>query len=284
MSALTVAAIQMTAGDNKESNLAKAETLIDTAIEKGAGFIVLPEYFNFCGDPKLHRQEAEPIPGPTVEMLTTRARANRVYILGGSIAESINGREKFFNTSVLIGPSGEIIAKYRKIHLFDVAIDQRVIMRESDVVEPGDKIVLAETEYGIIGLSICYDLRFPELYRALAVGGARIIFVPASFMLATGKDHWAPLLQARAIENQVFVVAADQIGPLPGSGVLRYGRSMIVDPWGTVLAQAADTETVITAELDFGYLSRVRKQVPSLAHRRPEVYVTDKLIQKVDDR
>ena len=275
MSALTVAAIQMTAGDNKESNLAKAETLIDAAIKKGARFIVLPEYFNFCGDPKRHRQEAEPIPGPTIEMLATKARENRVYILGGSIAESINGAEKFCNTSVLLGPSGDIIAKYRKIHLFDVEIDHRVIMKESDVVEPGDKIALVETEYGPVGLSICYDLRFPELYRALAVGGARIIFVPASFMLATGKDHWTPLLRARAIENQVFVVAADQIGPLPGTRLLRYGRSMIVDPWGTVLAQAADTETVITAELDFDYLSRVRKQVPSLAHRRPEVYGTD---------
>ncbi len=275
MSSLTVAAIQMTAGDDKESNLAKAKTLIDAAIKKGARFVVLPEYFNFCGDPKLHRQEAEPIPGPTIEMLATKARENRVYILGGSIAESINGEGKFCNTSVLLGPSGDIIAKYRKIHLFDVEIDHRVIMKESDVVEPGDKIVLVETEYGFIGLSICYDLRFPELYRALAVGGARIIFVPASFMLATGKDHWTPLLRARAIENQVFVVAADQIGPLPGTRMLRYGRSMIVDPWGTVLVQAPDTETVITAELDFDYLSRVRKQVPSLAHRRPEVYGTD---------
>ena len=272
MDRFTVAAIQMHSGDDKESNLAKAETLINVALEKGARFVVLPEYFNFCGDPQVHKQHAEPIPGSTANLLCAKARKYQVYILGGSIAEKINGTDKFFNTSLLINPSGEIIAKYRKIHLFDAEVDKEVVIKESDVVEPGDKIVLAETKYGMVGLTICYDLRFPELYRELAVRGAKIIFVAASFMMITGKDHWEPLLRARAIENQVFIVAADEIGPLSGTTLLRYGKSMIIDPWGTVLSQAPDAEGVITAELDFDYMYKVRREVPSLANRRPQAY------------
>ena len=272
MDRFTVAAIQMHSGDDKESNLAKAETLINVALEKGARFVVLPEYFNFCGDPQVHKQHAEPIPGSTANLLCAKARKYQVYILGGSIAEKINGTDKFFNTSLLINPSGEIIAKYRKIHLFDAEVDKEVVIKESDVVEPGDKIVLAETKYGMVGLTICYDLRFPELYRELAVRGAKIIFGPASFMMITGKDHWEPLLRARAIENQVFIVAADEIGPLSGTTLLRYGKSMIIDPWGTVLSQAPDAEGVITAELDFDYMYKVRREIPSLANRRPQAY------------
>ena len=158
MNKLTVAAIQMHSGDDKKSNLSKAEVLINEAIEKGAKFIVLPEYFNFCGDPQVHKQNAESIPGPTVDMLCAKAKANHVYILGGSIAESVKGMEKFFNASVLIDPLGKILAKYRKIHLFDVEIGKEVVIRESATVEPGDRIVLVETEFGMIGLTICYGI------------------------------------------------------------------------------------------------------------------------------
>ncbi len=258
--------------DKKQHNLSRAEALLDVAIEKGAKLVALPELFNFFGEPQLLWENAEPIPGPTVNMLCAKAEKSRVYILGGSLAESVNKAGKVFNTSVLIDPLGNIIAKYRKIHLFDVELDKRVSVKESDTFEPGNELVTAETEYGTVGLTICYDLRFPELYRGLTLKGAKIIFVPAAFMLATGKNHWEPLLRARAIENQVFIIAPGEIGPVPGTSMYTYGRSVIIDPWGTILAQASDSEGVITAELDFDYLLKVRKKLPSLAHRRPEAY------------
>ena len=272
MSKLVVGAIQMQSSDDKKDNLLRAEAFIDAAVEKGAKLIALPELFNFWGAPQSYIQIAEPIPGPTVDMLCAKARERHVYILGGSLAERINMAEKVFNTSVLIDPSGKILAKYRKIHLFDIEIGQQLVMKESDTFEYGDKLVIAETEYGTVGLTICYDLRFPEVYRNLAVKGAKIILVPSSFMSATGKDHWEPLIRARAIENQVFIIAPNEIGPIPGTKMLRHGRSLIVDPWGTVLAQAADTEGVITAELDFDYWQKVRRELPSLACRRPQAY------------
>ncbi len=272
MSKVTVGALQMHSGDDKQSNLAKAEALLDVAVEKGARFIALPEIFNICGNWEVLKANAEPVPGPTTDRLCRKARESRIYLLGGSVLEIAEGTDKVFNTSVLIDPSGEVIARYRKIHLFDVTIGDRVVIKESDAMVPGDELVTAETDYGTVGLTICYDLRFPEIYRELAVRGAKLIFIPSSFMDSTGKDHWNPLLRARAIENQVFIVAPNEIGPIPGTKMLRHGRSAIIDPWGTVLAQASDTEGVITAELDFDYLLKVRRELPSLAHRRPEVY------------
>jgi len=272
MSKVTVGAVQMHSGDDKQSNLVKAESLLDIAVERGAKIIALPELFNICGNWEVLKTNAESVPGPTTDRLCEKARKKGVYILGGSLAEIAAGGEKVFNTSVLIDPSGTITAEYRKIHLFDVTIGDRVVIKESDAMVPGDKLAIAETDYGTVGLTICYDLRFPEIYRGLAVMGANIIFVPSSFMDSTGKDHWDPLLRARAIENQVFIVAPNEIGPIPGTRMLRYGRSAIIDPWGTVLAQACDTEGVITAELDFDYLQKVRRELPSLAHRRSEVY------------
>lgn len=272
MNTLTVAAIQMKSHESKQQNLSHAEALLDIAIEKGAKLIALPELFNFLGTPETMKANAEPVPGPTTDRLCAKARGSSVYILGGSIAEKADKAGKVFNTSVLINPSGDIIARYSKIHLFDVEIGTQVSVKESDTFNPGDELVTAETEYGVAGLSICYDLRFPELYRGLTLKGARIIFVPAAFMAATGKDHWKTLLKARAIENQVYVIAPDVIGPIPGTKLTTYGRSIIVDPWGTVLAQATDNECVITAELDFDYLQEVRTGLPCLAHRRPEVY------------
>jgi len=272
MSKVPVGAVQMHSGADKQSNLAKAEALLDVAIEKGARFIALPEIFNICGNWEVLKANAEPVPGPTTDRLCRKARESRIYLLGGSVLEVAEGTDKVFNTSVLIDPSGKIIARYRKIHLFDVTLGDRVVIKESDAMVPGDELVTAETDYGTVGLTICYDLRFPEIYRELAVRGAKLIFIPSSFMDSTGKDHWNPLLRARAIENQVFIVAPNEIGPIPGTKMLRHGRSAIIDPWGTVLAQASDTEGVITAELDFDYLLKVRRELPSLAHRRPEVY------------
>ncbi len=274
MNTLMVAAIQMKAHEGKRQNLSRAEALLDIAVKKGAKLIALPELFNFLGTPETMRANAESIPGPTTDMLCAKAKSNNVYILGGSIAEKADEAGKVCNTSMLIDSTGKIIARYSKIHLFDVEIGTQVSVKESDTFTPGNELVTAETEYGVVGLSICYDLRFPELYRGLTLRGAKIIFVPAAFMATTGKDHWEPLLKARAIENQVYVIAPGVIGPVPGTNIVTHGRSIMVDPWGTVLAQAPDTEGVITAELDFDYLQKVRTELPSLTHRQPEIYQT----------
>ena len=175
------------------------------------------------------------------------------------------------NTSLFFGPDGELLARYHKIHMFDVKIDGQVDARESASIEPGSQVVTAQTEFGVVGLTICYDLRFPELYRALAIGGARLIFVPANFTLFTGRDHWETLLRARAIENGVFVAAAGQIGGVEGA-FQSFGRSMVVDPWGTVVACASDGQEIVHATIDLGMVERVREKLPSLRHRRPDVY------------
>ena len=272
MTTLIAAALQMRSGLDKEHNLSTAERLIDEAIGRGAKLVALPEHFNCGGLAQTQRENAEPIPGPTVERLRQKASATGIYLVAGSLAERVGNSDRVFNTSVFINSRGEIAATYRKIHLFDVELNDQPAVRESDFFQAGDSIVAARTDCGTVGLSVCYDLRFPEMYRALAVGGAEIIFVVSSFMATTGKYHWEPLLRARAIENQVFIVAPDQAGPVPGTNVLRYGHSAIIDPWGTVLAQAADGEGVITAEIDFERLAAVRRQLPSLAGRRPKVY------------
>lgn len=272
MSKLVVAAVQMRSGLDKEQNLSTAERLIDEAVGGGAKLVALPEHFSCGGVAQIQRENAEPIPGPTVERLRNRAGSAGIYLVAGSLAERVPDSDRVFNTSVLINPRGEIAATYRKIHLFDVELNDQPAVRESDFFQAGDSIVAARTDCGTVGLTVCYDLRFPEMYRALAVGGAEIICVVSSFMASTGRYHWEPLLRARAIENQVFIVAPDQAGPLPGTNVLRYGHSAIIDPWGTVLAQASDAEGVITAEIDFECLAAVRKQLPSLAGRRPVIY------------
>jgi predicted amidohydrolase len=193
-----------------------------------------------------------------------------VTLVGGSITEAREGHEKLSNTSVVFDPDGALVAAYRKIHLFDVEVGG-LVYRESEAEEPGDEAVLAEVEGWAIGLTVCYDVRFPELYRILALEGAELVTVPAHFTLHTGKDHWHVLLRARAIENQLYVVAAAQVGE-PMRGRPSYGRSLIADPWGTVLAEAPDEETVISAELDRARLVRIRAALPSLANRQPSAY------------
>lgn len=272
MSRFIAAAIQMHSIDDKATNIAKAEALIDEAAAKGAKLVVLPEMFNLWGPPELLVEEAEPIPGPSVDRVRGKAKAHGIYIVAGSVAERREGEQKIRNTSVLVDPNGEIIARYSKIHLFDVEMPGQFAMRESDSVTPGDAVVVARTDHCTLGISICYDLRFPELYRSLVVAGANVVAIPGSFMLATGKDHWLPLIRARAIENQVYVVAANEFGPIPGTGALRNGRSVIVDPWGTVLAQAPDADVAIAAEIDLDYLQKVRRDIPCLTHLRSDVY------------
>jgi deaminated glutathione amidase len=265
------AAVQLTATADRERNLATADRLTRAAAAAGAELIVLPEKWAVLGTPEETAAGAEPFDGPALAWARATARELGVDLVAGSIAERVPDRDRGSNTSVHIGPDGDVRAVYRKIHMFDVEVAGRTY-RESEHEAPGDEIVLSEITGGVeLGLTICYDLRFPELYRILAVRGARVITVPAAFTLPTTRDHWEPLLRARAIENQAFVIAANQVGE-HAKGYRSGGRSMIVDPWGVVLAQAPDSETFITAELDLERQAETRRTLPSLANRRPHAY------------
>ncbi len=264
-------AIQLNATEDIDHNLATADRLVREAAGRGCELVVLPEKWSALGTAQQLSAAAEPLDGRCISWARTIARELAIDLVAGSIVERVEGREKGANTSVHISPEGEIKAVYRKIHMFDVEVDG-VVYAESDGEQPGDEIVLSELAGGAgLGMSICYDLRFPELYRILAVRGAEVTVVPSAFTLATTRDHWEILVRARAIENQCFVVAANQIGNHPG-GLRSGGRSLIVDPWGLVLASAPDAETAIVADLDLDALSDVRRRLPSLANRRPEAY------------
>jgi deaminated glutathione amidase len=266
-----VAAVQLTSTADRERNLATADRLTRAAAEAGAELIVLPEKWAVLGTPEETAAGAEPFDGPALTWARDTARELGIELVAGSIAERVPDREKGSNTSVHFGPDGEVRAVYRKIHMFDVEVGGRTY-RESEHEEGGDEVVLSETAGGVeLGLTVCYDLRFPELYRILAVEGAEIITVPAAFTLYTGKDHWELLLRARAVENQCFVAAANQWGVHEG-GKASYGRSSIIDPWGVVLAQAPDADSVISAELDRAHMERIRRSLPSLANRQPAAY------------
>jgi predicted amidohydrolase len=262
---LRAAAIQLTATADRARNLETADRLVRAAADDGAELVVLPEKWSVLGTPDDLRAGAEPLDGPALNWARSTARELSIEIVAGSIAERIDG-ERNGNTSVHIGSDGVDRALYRKVHLFDVDVGGRSY-RESDTDQPGDQLVVS----GEIGLSVCYDLRFPELYAQLAARGAKIITVPAAFTEATTREHWEILVRARAIENQCFVIAANQIGE-HAPGMRSGGRSMIVDPWGVVLAQAPDKETHVIAVLDFGQLAQIRSWLPSLASRRPEIY------------
>jgi deaminated glutathione amidase len=268
---LRVAAVQLNSTADPAANIVVADRLTRAAAADGAKLIVLPEKWTAIGTDDELRAAAETLEGPAIEWARSTARELSVDLVAGSILERVAGAEKLANTSVHVDPWGEVKAVYRKVHMFDVDVGGRSY-RESDLEEPGAEIVLSATADGIeLGLSVCYDLRFPELYRILAVRGARVIAVPAAFTLGTTRDHWETLLRARAIENQAFVIAANQVGSHPG-GYRSGGRSMIVDPWGLVLAQAPDREGHIVAELDLERQREIRAQLPALANRRAEVY------------
>jgi predicted amidohydrolase len=266
-----VAAVQLNSTADQPSNLAVADRLTRAAAADGATLIVLPEKWTAIGSDEDLRAAAEPLDGPSVRWAREVAAELGVDLVAGSILERLEGHGRLANTSVHVDPNGEVRAVYRKMHMFDVEVAGRSY-HESELEQAGDEIVLSETADGVeLGLSICYDLRFPELYRILAVRGARILVVPAAFTLATTRDHWEMLLRARAIENQAFVIAANQVGAHP-AGQHSGGRSMIVDPWGVVLAQAQDGEGHILADLNLDRLQEIRSRLPALAHRRPEAY------------
>jgi predicted amidohydrolase len=268
---LRVAAVQLNSNADPAANLIVADRLTRAAAADGASLIVLPEKWTAMGTDDQLRAAAETLNGNAIQWARTTAGELGVDLIAGSFVERVAGQEKLANTSVHVGVDGELKAVYRKVHMFDVEVAGRSY-RESDLEEPGEELVLSQSADGIeLGLSVCYDVRFPELYRILAVRGARVFPLPAAFTLATTRDHWETLLRARAIENQAFVVAANQIGAHPG-GNRSGGRSLIVDPWGVVLAQAPDREGYILAELDFERQREIREQLPALANRRAEVY------------
>jgi len=267
---LRVALVQLDAGPDVDANIERATALADEAAAAGARLVALPEYLQYRGPDVGFRASARPVPGPHTDAFAAVARRRDAWILVGSTAESSGDPQRPHNTSTLIAPDGTIAATYRKIHLFDVSVDDAPVDTESHRVTPGEAHVIAEVDGVPVGLSICYDLRFPELYRALALGGAKVLTVPANFMERTGRDHWEVLLRARAIENGAYVLAPSQIG-----GPARFpafGRSMVIDPWGTIVAQAPDTVAIIHAELDLDRVDAVRRQIPALANRRPEAY------------
>ena len=262
---MRVAVCQLNTRDDRTANLTAARDLLDRAAAAGADLAVLPEFTDYLG-PDIPK--GEPLDGEYTGFFAQAARELRMWVLAGSFHEASGDPALSYNTAPLFGRDGELVAAYRKIHLYDVDIPGRVSYRESASIAPGDQTVVAAVDDVPVGLSTCYDLRFPELYRRLAIdGGAQIIVVPAAFMLHTGKDHWEVLLRARAIENQCYVVAAGQVGD-HDPGRICYGRSMVIDPWGTVIAQAPDTVGVTVADLDLARLARIRQELPSLANRR----------------
>jgi predicted amidohydrolase len=267
---MRAAAVQLHSTPDRDRNLAAADRLTRDAAAAGAELVVLPEKWPALGTPEQTIAAAEPFDGPVAQWAKAIARELGIDLVAGSFSER-TGEARGANTSLHIGPDGELKASYRKIHMFDVEVGGRVY-KESEHEAPGDEIVLSQTADGTnLGLTICYDVRFPELYRILAVRGAEIVTVPAAFTFATTRDHWEVLLRARAIEGQAFVVAANQIGE-HAPGIRSGGRSMIVDPWGVVLATAPDTETFVVAELDLDRQAEIRRTLPSLANRRPEAY------------
>jgi predicted amidohydrolase len=269
---LNVAIVQMNSQADKSANIAAALDLIDRAAATGARLVALPEVWPYLGPDDVSRDQAEAIPGPITEALAQRARRHGIYIHGGSIYEKRPGDPGMYNTTVVIDPTGETIARYSKIHMYDVVLDGVAEFQESATVTPGDEIAAITKIDGIpVGLTICYDLRFPELFRILALKGAQAIMLPAAFTLMTGKDHWETLIRARAIENGLYMIAPAQWGTHP-PGRWCFGRSMVVDPWGTVVTTAADGVGFATATVDPSRVVAVRRQIPSLANRRPEAY------------
>ena len=301
------AVLQMTTTDDVAANLATALRLVDDGADRGAGLLVLPEKFHYLGGEAGVAGVKEPLDGPVLARLAEAAARHDVYLVAGSIWETVPGDARTYNTTVLLGPDGSMLAAYRKLHMFDVEVGGRSY-RESDTCLPGDEVVavavpsdwsaagvsdgvsdgvaagdeagaprgaaIGETGAGgriTLGLTVCYDLRFPELYRALADMGALIVTVPAAFTMTTGRDHWHVLVRARAIENQVYMLAANQSG-CHAPGLESYGRSIIVDPWGVVLAQVPDGEGVAVADLDMARLGKVRASLPVVRNRAPDAY------------
>jgi deaminated glutathione amidase len=261
------AVVQMQSGPDRAANLERAADLIGVAASRGAALVVLPEVATWRGARSDERAHFEPVPGPTTEAMAALAARHGIHLCLGSLLERIDDGPRAHNTACLLGPDGSLLATYRKIHLFDVDLPGRVVVHESETRVPGDTVVTVDTPLGRLGLSVCYDLRFPELYRRLAAAGAELLLVPSAFTFPTGAAHWEILCRARAIENQCYLLAPNQTGQSP-YGFADYGNSMIVDPWGTVLGRSSEGEGIVVAEIDRNHLQRVRTELPSLRNVR----------------
>ncbi len=277
---MRVAALQTTAGPDRDRNLDQVGRLVDEAAAGGARLVVLPEYFSVAGPPSYLRDHAERLDGPTRRWASELAARHQLHLVAGTFPERGADGNRVFNTSCLLGPTGALLATYRKIHLFDVDLPALAV-HESAGIAPGHEPVIAPLGSGngepgcpvVLGLTICYDLRFPELYRILTLLGATVVAVPSAFTSRTGPAHWELLFRARAVEDQLFVVAAGQVGEPPRGMPPCHGHSMVVDPWGTVLAERNEpTPGVVLCDLDLDLQRRVRSELPVLAHRRPETY------------
>lgn len=274
---MRVAAIQLNSQTDKDRNIETAIDFIGHAAKAGARYVLTPEYTDYLGPNEGALTAAEDPEGPAHRAFSEAARVHETWVHCGSIrVKAPDGRS--YNTSLLFGPDGGLVARYRKIHLFDVEIPDGVTHRESDTVAPGDHLVICDVDDLRVGLSVCYDLRFPEMYREMVIQGAGMIVVPAAFTFFTGRDHWQVLLRARAIENQCYVLAAGQVGTHPADGGVgrTNGQSMLIDPWGTVLACAPDAPSMIVGEVDQARMLSIRTEVPSLANRRPDAYTLGK--------
>jgi predicted amidohydrolase len=274
MATLRVGLVQLNSQHDRAANFAAIEGLVAEAAGRGARFVMLPEHAPYLGPKEGYQAGAEPIPGPTSMRYAALARRHGIYLHAGSMVEETDVPGKYANTTVVFDPGGQLIAKYRKIHLYDVEIPGRVSVKESDSVAPGDEIITVEIDGITFGLAICYDLRFPELFRLLALKGAEVLVNPAAFMLYTGRDHWEVLLRARAIENQAWMLAAAQWGKHEPNGAC-YGRSLVVDPWGTVVAQAPDGVGIVVTDIDTAVVRQQRTELPSLANRQPAAYTLE---------
>jgi deaminated glutathione amidase len=266
------AVVQMTSTSDVEANWLQVRALVERAAEFGARLVATPENTNFLGPPAEKVRLAEALDGPTCRRFADLARRLGIHLLLGSFNEKSEEPTRCHNTSVLFGPDGAVLATYRKIHLFDVDVSEVVRYRESDAVKPGERSVVAETPLGRLGLSICYDLRFGNLYRRLVRDGAEILCVPAAFTLTTGRDHWEPLLRARAIESQAYVLAPAQYGRHDDPGLREsFGHALIADPWGHVIALAPDGPGLALAEIDLDRVARVRRAIPVAEHYRTDL-------------
>lgn len=276
---MRVAVAQMNSMTDKARNVARATALVEEAGAAGAALVILPEYMTYLGPDEGLAAAAESVPGPTTEAFGELARRLSLAVLV-CLVERTATPGRYFNTSVVIGPDGRVTAAYRKVHMFDVDVPGGVTERESDTIEAGDALAIASVGGAALGLSICFDLRFPELYTALALAGATVLAIPSAFYDATGRAHWEVLVRARAIENHAYVLAATQHGT-NGAGSRMHGHALIVDPWGTVLAALPDGDGVITAEIDPAEAGRRRAQIPVLSLRRPDVYARDVMVDSV---
>jgi predicted amidohydrolase len=271
-SPVRVAAVQLASGSDPEANIERAIALIDSAVQQGATYVQLPEYFNYRGPTSKYGEVAEEIPGPTTARLGEVAKSNHITLHIGSMFERSPDPAKSYNTSVVIGPSGDVVATYRKGHLFDINVPGEVEQYESKTIAAGNRLVVTEAPGFALGLSVCFDLRFTEMYRRLSSHGATVLAVPSSFAVATGRVHWEVLLRARAIENHAYVIAAAQAGTTK-EGISSFGHSMIIGPWGEVLAESdIDGEDVLFATIDTREVDRRRSQIAVSELQRPDLY------------